>query len=379
MRRNVTSTRLGAWITAALAFAMIAGGAHATSVTTTPSSKPTVPTQPKPATSVPGTPSSQSAPPKAASSPRPPTHSAAGAKTQSGTPTGAYRSEEVKVRTRDGQTLAGTLTLPHGTARHAAVLLLSSADAQNRDASNVHDYYHPFRQLADTLTRAGLAVLRLDDRGVGGSTGRLDSLDTRARAQDARDALAFLRARRDIRADRLGLLGHSEGGLIAGMIAAEDTTIRAVVLMASTGRSGHATVEWMNHKMLAHTRAEGRERNAMFQEAMQAWDERAKVDPWAMFFNTYDPTVTMQKVHAPLLILHGEQDANCPPTDAQNLGDAARSSGNLDVTVHTLPGLDHAFLKVSDFKNGVASGDSAYLLSPELLGEITGWLTKRLK
>jgi hypothetical protein len=327
-------------------------------------------------------PAKTSAAPPAKTSAAPPasgSKSAAKPAAKSKAPAGPYRSEEVRVRTQDGQTLAGTLTLPSGTGRHAAVLLLSSADPQNRDASNVHDYYHPFRQLADTLTRAGIAVLRLDDRGVGGSTGKLDSMDTRARAQDARDALAFLRVRREIRSDRMALLGHSEGALIAGMIASEDSTIHALVLMASTGRTGRSTVEWLNHRMLAHTRAEGRERNAMFHEAMAAWDERVKVDPWARFFDTYDPTVPMRKVRAPLLILHGEQDANCPPSDAYNLGDASKDSGNLDVTVRTLSGLDHAFLRVSDFRNGVAANDSSYLLSPELLGMITSWLAQHLQ
>lgn len=294
-------------------------------------------------------------------------------------PSGPYRAEEVRVRTRDGQTLAGTLTLPNGSGRYAAVLLLSSADAQNRDASNIHDYYHPFRQFADTLTRAGLAVLRLDDRGVGKSTGRLDTLNTRARAQDARDALVYLRSRRDIRSDRLALLGHSEGALIAGMIGAEDSTLRAIVLMGSNGRTGRATIEWMNHRQLAHTRAVGHERDALFHQAMGDWDARVKTDPWAAFFDTYDPTVLIHKVRAPLLILHGEQDANCPPSDAYNLGDAAKSSGNLDVTVHTLPGVDHAFLAVSGFNSGVAASDSSYLLSPELLGMVTSWLTQHLK
>lgn len=305
--------------------------------------------------------------------------SAASTATKAKAPASPYRSEEVKVRTRDGQTLAGTLTLPNGTGRHAVVLLLSSADAQNRDASNVHDYYHPFRQLADTLSRVGLAVLRLDDRGVGQSTGRLDTLDTRARAQDARDAIAFMRARRDLRSDRIALLGHSEGALIAGMMAAEDSTIHALVLMASTGRPGRTTVEWLTRRQLSHSRAEGRERNAQFHAAMEVWDERVKQDPWAAFFDTYDPVPVMRKVRAPMLILHGEQDSNCPAADAYSLGDAAKSNGNPDVTARTLPGLDHAFLRVSDFKNGVASGDSAYLLSPQLLGTIADWLTQHLK
>ena len=289
-----------------------------------------------------------------------------------------YRSVEVRVRTRDGQTLAGTLTLPAARGKRPAMLLLSSADATDRDASNMHGLYHPFGQIADTLSRHGIAVLRLDDRGVGRSTGRLDTLNTAERANDARDALAFLRARPEIDRRRVGLLGHSEGGLIAMMLAAEDTSLHAVVLMAATAHAGRQVVEWQERYAVAKGSVVPALRSRLVNEAMVDWEKRLAKDRWAAFFDRYDPLMTARKVRAAVLILQGNADTSCPPAEADALGSALRSAGNSEVAVQHLEGLDHAFLHLRDFENGVAHGDASFLLSSDVLARIVNWAVPRL-
>ncbi len=140
-------------------------------------------------------------------------------------PAGApYRAEEVTVRTPSGVALAGTLTLPAGAAgRVPAVLLLTGSGPQDRDESVLAlPGWRPFRQVADTLGRRGIAVLRLDDRGVGGSGGSAAATTLAESAEDARAALAFLRARPEVDPARVGIVGHSEGGYVASMAAVDD-------------------------------------------------------------------------------------------------------------------------------------------------------------
>jgi dienelactone hydrolase len=290
-----------------------------------------------------------------------------------------YRSEEVRVRTRDGQTLAGTLTLPLAGSRHPAMLLLSSVVAQDRDASNIHGAYHPFRQIADTLSRNGIAVLRLDDRGVGRSTGRLDTLTTEERANDARDALAFLRRRRDVDAKRLGVLGHSEGANIAMMLAADDTSLKAVISMAGTARPGREVVDWMVRAALASERVAPAVRGQMFQQEMQAWRDRIAKERWVAYFDTCDPGRIAMRVHVPALLMQGGADTSCPPDEVRVLDRTLLMGGNKDVTVRMFDGYDHAFLRIRDFQNGVPYGDGAYLLSSEVLGVIVEWSVKKLR
>jgi alpha-beta hydrolase superfamily lysophospholipase len=291
-----------------------------------------------------------------------------------------YRDLEVRVSTRDHQTLAGTLSLPStGRARYPAVLLLSTAEAQDRDASNVHGRYHPFRQIADTLVRSGIAVLRLDDRGIGHSTGRLDTLTTAERADDARDAIRFLRARADIDRSRIGLIGHSEGGIIAAGVAAGDTSVCALVLMAATARTGRAAVEWMNRMAINASGGAPSVRRRLLLDTMTEWSERVAKDRWAAYFDTHDPSESAQRIHTPTLILQGNSDIACSPQDADLWRALIRRSGNGDLTLVHLDGFDHAFLRTKDFDNGVPHDDSAYLLRAEVLGPIAAWLVKHMR
>src|SRR5262245_13860888 len=173
-------------------------------------------------------------------------------------PAGAnYTASEVRVRSYEAHSLGGTLTLPdprtaHGhTLRFPAVILITGRSAQDRDgASSGPDdaagapLYRPFYDLADTLSRRGIATLRLDDRGVGASTGSLDSATTFDRSYDMRASIEYLRKRPDIDPRRVALLGISEGATIAGMIALLDEQIGPLVLMGPPSATGREIVAW---------------------------------------------------------------------------------------------------------------------------------------
>ncbi len=137
--------------------------------------------------------------------------------------------------------LAGTLTLPSGKAPFPAVILLTGSGAQDRDETLLG--HKPFLVLADYLTRRGVAVLRVDDRGVGGSTGSITSSTTEDFAGDALAGVAFLKHRTEIDPAKIGLIGHSEGGLIAPIAAARSKDVAFIVMMAGTGLPGAEILE----------------------------------------------------------------------------------------------------------------------------------------
>ncbi len=154
-----------------------------------------------------------------------------------------YSEEEVVFQNGD-VTLAGTLTLPAGDGPFPALILLSGSGQQDRDeALAIVPGYRPFREIADTLTRQGIAVLRYDDRAVSGSTGGDLAAATSADfADDAEAALRFLQGRADIDSKQIGMLGHSEGGILAAMVAARNLDVAFVISMAGTAVDGYETL-----------------------------------------------------------------------------------------------------------------------------------------
>jgi len=155
-------------------------------------------------------------------------------------PAGApYTAEAVRVPTRGGFELAGTLTRPERAGRVPCVVLITGSGPQERDeAIPLVRGYRPFRQIADTLSRRGIAVLRLDDRGFGESGGQSSSATSLDFADDVEDALHWLARRADIDSTRLALLGHSEGGLIAPIVAQRGARLQGMVLMAGPAWNG---------------------------------------------------------------------------------------------------------------------------------------------
>ena len=296
-----------------------------------------------------------------------------------------YTAEEITIRTPKGLKLTGTLTLPKARPARGvpAVVTITGSGTEERDESipGVNGY-RPFRQIADTLGRRGIAVLRLDDRGAGGSDmgpSGAQGPTSADFADDIRAGLAYLRTRADIDGDRLGLVGHSEGGLIAPMVAATDPKLRAVVLMAGPSQTGRSILKYQNEYAVdSMLKATGARRDSILRDAAGKLDSAAKTTPWIQFFLDYDPIATAKRVKQPVLILQGATDRQVTPEQAPALAAAFRAGGNRDVTMRIFPSTDHLFLAdVAGNPSGYASLPSKNL-RPEVLGAIADWLAAKL-
>lgn len=295
-------------------------------------------------------------------------------------PEGAnYTAEDVVVRAPDGRTLAGTLTLPREGRPAPAVVMVTGSGLQDRDEyiRGVGRFYRPFRQIADTLSRRGIATLRLDDPGIGGSDPFPPNATPFTYGDDISAALAFLRTHPGLDPNRLGVLGHSEGAVVAPWVAASDTVLRALVLLAAPA--------WTLERINAFQRAMRFEVGGMSPEKVEAEVERtargaeleAASDPWRSAAWGYDPLPAARAVRAPVLLVHGESDIRVTPDQSDTLAAAFRSGGNTDVTVHILPRTTHFLLRL----RGDAPGDGVESdqVAPEILGLLADWLVDRLE
>jgi alpha-beta hydrolase superfamily lysophospholipase len=298
-------------------------------------------------------------------------------------PEGApYTAEPVTLHTPAGIALAGTLTLPsHGAGKRLpAVVLITGSGAQDRDEAipSIGDY-RPFREIADTLSRRGIAVLRLDDRGVGGSAAGPPTATSADFADDIRAALAWLRTRADIDPARLGLVGHSEGGMIAPMIAASDRTLRAMVLVAGPAKTGRAIAAYQRRFAIEHEASiPPSKRDSVFDAAERASESVYAKPGWIHFWINYDPLPTARRVATPTLILQGETDTQVTPEQSATLAAAMRAGGNRNVTLRTFPRMNHLMLEdASGDPNGYGRL-SSYALRRDFLGVLADWLSRSL-
>jgi uncharacterized protein len=297
-------------------------------------------------------------------------------------PDAVYSAEDVSFRTEGGIRLAGTLTVPRErpAAGAPAAILISGSGPQDRDSEiAIVPGYRPFRQIADTLGRRGIAVLRLDDRGIGGSdpgAARATSADL---AEDVRAAVAWLRARPDIDAARIALVGHSEGGLIAPMVAESDRTIAAIVLMAGPAQTGRQILAHQQRFAVEQdTTLDASKRDSVLAALWRQTEQIARQDPWIAFFLDHDPLATAMNVAAPVLILHGETDRQVTVEQAYALDQAFRAGGNARVTLVVFPGTNHLFLHDTDGGWGGYSALRDSSVKGEVLGSLADWLHETL-
>lgn len=323
-------------------------------------------------------------------------------------------------------TLAGTLTLPPGDGPHPGIVLVSGSGAQDRDGMNPSmPGYRPLRWLADHLTRHGVAVLRFDERGVAASTGDHEAATTADLADDVAAGLRHLAVADRVDATRVGLLGHSEGSVIVGRVAAKHgDEVAFVVAMAGsaipyaelaiTQVERIAAASGASPAEIAEAVAQQREvvelalaENwaqlearlvAIFTEQIEALpeDQRAQLgdpealiaqqaaanvaafqSPWLRFFFAYDPSDDLRRIAVPILVLFGELDVQVDVQQNRGPFEAALAeAGNEDVTVVVFPQANHLF------QEAVTGGPEEYLalemaFLPGFLDTISDWLSER--
>ena len=294
-----------------------------------------------------------------------------------------YIAEDVVVKTPAGHTLAGTLTLPKGASRKepvSAIVTVTGSGPQDRDENIGLQGYRPFRQLADSLARRGIAVLRMDDRGTGGSGGTFKGSTSADFAEDVRAGLAYLRTRPEIRADRLAVLGHSEGALIAPMVAEKEPTLRAIVLLAGIAQPGRTALHFQLKNLIEHdAKLTPEMRDSQIAEIPKRIDAMMAADPWMKFFLTYDPAPTMRRVKTPVLILTGSRDQQAVPEQVPLQEAAFKEAGNKDVTARVLPDLNHLFVQDTDgFPGNYGKLPPPVMMRDDAVVMIVDWLAKRL-
>ena len=293
-------------------------------------------------------------------------------------PAGApYTAEDVAILSPLGFTIGATLTKPVGAGgRLPVVITITGSGPEDRDEGipSVGDY-RPFRQLADTLGRRGIAVLRYDERGVGATGGQFATATSADFADDIRTIVAWLRRRDDIDPWRIVLLGHSEGGMLAPMVAAGDAKLAGIVLMAGPAKGGRAILDFqLRNGTLLDTSLSAGKRDSILRDVPRMLDSLLSSTPWMRYFGAYDPIATIRRVTVPVLILQGGTDQQVSPEQAGELAAALRAAGNARVTARTFPETNHLFLAdASGYPGGYARLPSASL-RPAVLGAVADWV-----
>ena len=317
----------------------------------------------------------------------------------------AFRNDEA------GVTLRGTLTHPTDAEGPVpGVVLVAGSGPSDRNATIMG--HKPFLVIADALTRRGVAVLRFDERGVGQSEGTQEGATTADFATDVTTAVEMLAEREEVDADEIGVIGHSEGGLIAPMVATQSDLVSFLVLLAAPGLPGDVILadqldrriraQGANRRIRALQRgtqnrifeilkqdADSAEivsqlRKVMVQSRGISGDEMINreiqrlMNPWLRFFISHDPRTTLQKVDVPVLALAGSKDQQVrPDTNQTAIAEALNADDNPAVTVRTLDGLNHLFQTA---ETGAPSeyGRIEETFAPTALDVIGDWIDEQV-
>ena len=296
-------------------------------------------------------------------------------------PTDPFTATDVRIRTRGGVDLAGTFTRPKTRrGRGPIVILVNGSGQQDRDESlPTLRGYRPFREIAAALAERDLSVLRLDDRGVGNSRGSGALATTEDLANDIEDAIKWARARREVDSNRVAIVGHSEGGLIASIIAARDPKLRGIVMMASPAYEGRRVQEYQRKYTLERSGFRGARRDSLVRALDAAADSAGRATPWMRWYLDFDPLSPLRELRVPVLILQGETDRQVTGEQAGVLERTLRARGNRDVTRVMFPETNHLFLADPDGSpDGYPSLEDPRL-RPEVLETLSTWLYEHLK
>lgn len=322
-----------------------------------------------------------------------------------------------------GATLAGTLSVPKGTGPFPCVVMVTGSGPQDRDEALLG--HRPFFVIADHLTRNGIAVLRYDDRGIGKSTGKFATATSDDFAADVLAGVEFLKSRKEVDAKKIGIVGHSEGGLIAPMCAAKSKDVAFIVLLAGTGMSGaellplqnklismaggmpEAEVKVQRQEMvevigmvtagksvaevqsrirsiaMRQLKADPETKDGSEDELGRQADQVAKQQaaewftPWFQRFLVLDPRENLKLVTCPVLAVNGAKDLQVPPKEnLSRIEKALKEAGNKDVTITEFPGLNHLF---QTCKTGSPSeyAQIEETFAPLALDALTTWIRAR--
>jgi uncharacterized protein len=334
------------------------------------------------------------------------------------TPKKPYPYDEIEVTYENKQDkikLAATLTVPRGTGPFPAVVLITGSGPQDRNETLLG--HQPFLILSDYLTRRGIAVLRADDRGVGGTSKGSENDTSENYMGDTLAGVEFLKTRKEIDPKKIGLVGHSEGGMIAPMAAARSADVAFIVLMAGPGIPGDKLLVMQNglitaaecdkevkksmeqikrvfvivkeekdpavakQKMKAESAKIATEARKRFEGQMGTLDARLNdvLSPWFRYFLSYDPRPTLMKVRVPVLALNGEKDTQVPAKeDLDAIEQALKDGGNRDYQIVLLPKLNHLF---QTSKTGAPSeyAEIEETIAPVALQTMGDWIVAHTK
>ena len=333
-----------------------------------------------------------------------------------------YQSEDLVFKNeKAGIDLAGTLTLPQGKGPFPAVVLVTGSGPQNRNEELLG--HKPFLLISDYLTRNGIAVLRFDDRGTFKSKGSFADATTFDFADDAEAAFDYLLGRKEIDPHKIGIAGHSEGGMIAPIVAARNSKVAFIILLAGPGTTGEeiliqqerliSKAMGLSDDKILETRKENEKIFSVlktepdFNKAAKAITAMLEADidslkdtsaedktkarkniltalmqvnnKWFRTFLVFDPHVYLKQVKCPVLALNGENDLQVPCDE--NIGEIEKTlkkAGNRKVTVKKFPGLNHLFQHSA---TGLPSeyGKIEETMSPEVLQVMKDWVLKVTK
>ncbi|OEK05399.1 alpha/beta hydrolase family protein [Roseivirga misakiensis] len=328
-----------------------------------------------------------------------------------------YKAEEVKFyNEKDDVKLAGTLTLPSEGSKYPAVILITGSGPQNRDEEIFG--HKPFLVLADHLTKLGIAVLRYDDRGVNESTGTFTEATTADFATDVESAIEYLKTRDDIDPNQIGLIGHSEGGIIAPLVASKSNDVNFIVLLAGTGVSGYETSRIQARTLRGGPVPDEEAFDKFITDALDIASAKGEVDQiqkeltafynnspffnamagespqkeqivkglvemrttkWIRYFYHYNPADALEKVSCPVLSLNGTKDQQVlAEVNQRGIREALEKGGNQDFQVVALEGMNHFF---QEAETGAMSeyDDIEETISPKALTMISSWILERVK